>query len=402
MNHLPSDIPGFNASLNVFSALLILGAWAALRSGRTALHRRLMIATLVCSGVFVTASFIYHRFVGPNYYYGLGVMRLGYFFVIASRAITAAVLVPLILRGLQLAWQRRSQEYSRLARWTLPLWLYVSVSSVAVYGLIHRMPTPGLYKIRSRLEAAALLPGAPAWAGTYEGDGGNHGPDEVLTLGTDGYYRRGSPLYAAWGEADPSEDWGTVEQGNDGVLILRSGGWGPPKILRLIPWDDRVYAILDEEKLEFLNAVNARLEPKHRGFVGQKPCKWGGKRTPSNYRLVAKGAPQVPENWRPFLLERPVEAIITKVGPIRYVDGRRRITVEVDAGRLSGLVAEAQLYVRNFDGSTQIILSEVGQTSSSGEAWQVDGGQSFESQRLPWVGQKAFSYSVYGDIWEKR
>jgi len=365
-----------------------------------------MIAALSLSGVFVLASFVYHRVVGPNYFYGLGPIRLVYFFVIASRAITVIILIPFIVRALHLAWKRRSMEYARLARWTLPLWLYASLANVAVYGMIHRMPTPDLYEFESRLETAAMLPGAPSWAGTYRDDGGNHGSDDILTLGTEGYCRRGSMMYEVWGKADPSMDFGTVAPAGDGVLLLRSGGWGPARKLRLIPWDDRVYAIFDDEKLEFLNNANELLEPKERAFVWQMPYKAPngsrGRRTSAS--PVPSGLPVVPEDWNALLLRRPVEASVIKVGAIRYIDDvyPRRISVELDSGRSSGLAPGMLLQSKNFPHGSKIVLTSVGEHSSSGDAFQSDSSQPFESQRLPWIGQRAVSYSVFGDIWEKR
>lgn len=399
LNHVRSDIPAYIAGLDAFTALLLLGAWAAARHRRSELQRRLTGAAFVLSA-FSPGCFIFYRhLVGFVPFWGIGPTRLLYFPVLLSRAILAAAVVLMILRGLYLARTDRLMEYSRLARWTLPLWLYVAAAGAALFWMRDRAPASGWYELREKIDAAAGTPGAPAWAGTYSDDAGIEGPDIVVTLSTAGYYCRGCGR--SWGR-----DWGTVEPSGDGILLLRAAGWGPPKTWRLISWDDRVYAISDDQKLEFVNKVNESLGPGGRGFVGFMPYK-----SPENGRgglfmrgPAPLGLPRVPEDWRPLLLDRPVEAAITKVGPIRYVRDiyPRRISVELDAGRRRGLVPGQRLRLRNFESATEIVLMNVAEDSSSGEAWQSDVTQPFESQRLPWVGQLATSYWVPGDIWERR
>lgn len=277
--------------------------------------------------------------------------------------------------------------------------LFVSAVAAAAYWKLERGLTPRVDERKARVAAAAEAPGAPAWAGIYADDGGNHGAEDVLILSTAGYSHRGNYMSSR-------SEYGSVEASRNGVLLLRPAGWGRAKTLRLIPWDDRVYAIFDEQKLEFVNNVNKRLEPDGRLYVWQMPYKAPAGRHGGfgKTERIAASLPQTPDDWRPFLLDHPVEAAITKVGPVRYARDiyPRRIGVELDAGRNRGLVPGLRLRVKNFGSSTEIVLTSVAENSSSGEAWQGDAASTFESQRLPWVGEKAFSYAIYGDIWERR
>lgn len=399
MEQIASSLPGFNAFLDGLAAILLLGAWLALGRRQSSLHRGLAAAALTCSAAGGLSAVGYHYLAGPDFFYGLGRIRLVYFAVLASRALTVAIVVPLILRSLQLAWKGRFAEYSRLARLAIPLWLYASAASVAVYGMLHRMPTPGAFKLEERLRSEMSSPGAPAWVGEYADDGGFHGSEDILMLGTAGYVRRGSPMSSKY-------DWGSVEPRNDGAFLLRSGGWQSGKIVRLIPWDDRVYAVFEDDKLDFVGSVNKSLSLEKRDFIRHVPYKAPKDRRGGFLKkeVAPSGLPIVPEDWRPLLLTRPVDAVITKVGSIRYVPDiyPRRISVELNAGRDSGLAPGMRLQLRNFGGATEIVLTSVAEKTSTGDAWQSDVSRSFESQRLPWVGQKAVSYFVYEDIWDGR
>lgn len=277
--------------------------------------------------------------------------------------------------------------------------LLLSAATAAAYHILQRETAPDIHERASQLKSDAAAPGAPAWAGQYADEGGNHGADDVLTLSASGYCHRGNYM-------SDEGVCGSVKALGDGVLVLRPEGWGRAKTLRLIPWDERVYAVFDDQKMSFLNSVNSHLGPEGRGYIRQMRYKAPSDRRGrmGRARRAAAGPPRVPDDWRPFLLDRPVEARITKVGPIRYVraSGSRVIAVELDAGRSRGLVPGMRLELKNFGTSTDIVLTNVSESASSGEAEQSGDYYPLESQRLPWVGEKAVSYAVFGDTWEQR
>lgn len=395
MNYLQSDVAAFNAGLAILSAALLLGGWATVKRRRLGIHRRLMGGAVVCSA-FLLASCLYVRYIaGSVPFHGLGPILWAYNIIRLSLPILTAAVVLMVVRCLHLALTDRFAEYARLARRTLPLWLCVLALSLAAFWLRYERTPFGLPELVERIDAAVEASGAPAWAGKYRDDGGYHGPHQILTLSPEGYYLTGNRGWV-W-------TWGTVEPSQDGVFLLSKEGRKKARILRLIPWDDRVYAVFEDKKLEFFNDVNKNLEPDGRRYVWNLMYRTleNSRRSFGESMSKVAGVPRVPALWRPFLLERPVQAAITEVGRIRYTHGGylRRIEVKLDAGRRHGLLPGLTLHLRNFEGSTKIVITEVGEDSSSGEARQY-GISPLESQRLPWVGQRAVSYLVFEDIWE--
>ncbi len=132
-------LPTVNACLNAGSAVLLVSGWLAIRSRRTQLHRWLMVSALLCSAAFLTCYLYYHYQVGSVRFQGQGWVRTLYFSILLTHTVLATVIVPMILRALFLAWKQRFVEHARLARWTLPLWLYVSVTGVVVYWMLYRL-----------------------------------------------------------------------------------------------------------------------------------------------------------------------------------------------------------------------------------------------------------------------
>jgi len=132
-----SSLPALNAALNSASALLLAAGWLFIRSGNVAVHRRCMLAALATSTLFLTSYLIYHYHVGSVPFTGQGWTRRLYFTILISHTSLAVTIVPLVLITLYRALTSRFERHKRIARWTLPLWLYVSVTGVIVYGMLY-------------------------------------------------------------------------------------------------------------------------------------------------------------------------------------------------------------------------------------------------------------------------
>jgi uncharacterized membrane protein YozB (DUF420 family) len=133
------DLPALNATLNSLATVLLVTAWFLIRRGKRNAHRNVMIAAVVCSALFLTSYLIYHAQVGSVRFQGTGPVRVVYFTILITHTILAAA-VP-ILAGITLwfAGHRRWQRHRWIARWTLPIWLYVSVTGVVVYWMLYQM-----------------------------------------------------------------------------------------------------------------------------------------------------------------------------------------------------------------------------------------------------------------------
>lgn len=120
------------------AALLLLG-YGAIRAGRREVHRRLMLGAVACSTLFLTSYLVYHFEVGSVPFRKTGVVRGVYFTILLSHTLLAAAIVPLVLATLRRALSGRFDAHRRIARRTLPLWAYVSVTGVAIYWMLYRM-----------------------------------------------------------------------------------------------------------------------------------------------------------------------------------------------------------------------------------------------------------------------
>jgi putative membrane protein len=132
-----------NASLNGISAVLLTGGYLAIRNGKREVHKRFMIAAFAVSSAFLVSYLVYHYRVGHVAFTGQGWIRPVYFTLLISHTILAVVIVPLILVTLRRAWVERFDRHRAIARWTLPLWFYVSVTGVIVYVLLYQVYPPG-------------------------------------------------------------------------------------------------------------------------------------------------------------------------------------------------------------------------------------------------------------------
>lgn len=134
-----ANLPHLNALLNATCTALLLAGWWAIRDGRRQAHRRLMLAAFATSALFLASYLVYHAQVGSVRFTAQGPIRTLYFALLISHTVLATAIVPLVLITLKRGLDRRQRAHRALARWTLPLWLWVSASGVAVYWMLYRL-----------------------------------------------------------------------------------------------------------------------------------------------------------------------------------------------------------------------------------------------------------------------
>ena len=131
--------PTINASLNATTAVLLVTGWRFIRRKRIKAHRACMIAACVTAVTFFASYIYYHAHVGTTRFPGTGTGRAIYLGILASHTVLAAAIVPLAIVTVTLGLRDRRQTHRRIARWTLPIWLYVSVTGVIVYWMLYRV-----------------------------------------------------------------------------------------------------------------------------------------------------------------------------------------------------------------------------------------------------------------------
>ena len=131
--------PAINATLNGASAVLLLTGRSLIKHGRMAAHRAVMLSAFATSILFLISYLYYHYHVGSVHFRGQGWSRPVYFSILISHTILAAAIVPLILITLSRALRERFDRHRIIARWTFPLWMYVSVTGVIVYFMLYHL-----------------------------------------------------------------------------------------------------------------------------------------------------------------------------------------------------------------------------------------------------------------------
>ena len=134
-----SDLPAVNATLNAICFVLLTIGYILIRRGRVAQHRAVMIAAFSTSVLFLTSYVIYHAQAGSKPFPGQGFIRLVYFAVLIPHVVLAAAIVPMVLMTLSRGLKRQDARHRALARWTLPIWMYVSITGVIVYVMLYRL-----------------------------------------------------------------------------------------------------------------------------------------------------------------------------------------------------------------------------------------------------------------------
>lgn len=132
-------LPTVNAALNSIAALLLVRGWFLIKRRNFEAHKKTMLAAFATSTLFLASYLVYHSQVGSVKFTGTGAIRGIYFAILISHVILAAVITPLALITLYRAWKNQLDRHRRLARITLPLWLYVSVTGVVVYAMLYHL-----------------------------------------------------------------------------------------------------------------------------------------------------------------------------------------------------------------------------------------------------------------------
>ncbi|MGH9366641.1 MAG: DUF420 domain-containing protein [Thermoanaerobaculia bacterium] len=136
------DLPTVNAVLNAASGILVVLAYRAIRRLQIERHRRLMLSAATVSALFLVSYLTYHAMVGSVRFTAQGLPRAVYFTVLISHTMLAVATLPLVLRTLYLGLRRQDDRHRRIARWTLPIWLYVSATGVVVYVMLYHLYPP--------------------------------------------------------------------------------------------------------------------------------------------------------------------------------------------------------------------------------------------------------------------
>jgi putative membrane protein len=133
-----NQLPAVNATLNGASAVLLSLGYYFIRRRAITAHKRCMVGAFATSVLFLISYLVYHYHVGSVRFTGSGGIRIVYLVILISHTILAAVIVPLVLITLSHAWRARFEKHKRIARWTLPVWFYVSVTGVIIYWMLYR------------------------------------------------------------------------------------------------------------------------------------------------------------------------------------------------------------------------------------------------------------------------
>lgn len=152
-----SVLPVVNAVLNATAATLLLIGHRFIKKGNTKAHRKTMISVVVVSGLFLVSYLTYHGIHGSQPFQGSGWVRVLYFTILVSHSILAAAIVPLALITLVRGLRERYDSHKKIARWTYPIWLYVSVTGVVIYLMLYQLFPPQEAIQSSRAFLSSLL-----------------------------------------------------------------------------------------------------------------------------------------------------------------------------------------------------------------------------------------------------
>lgn len=133
------DLPAVNAILNATAAMLLVWGFTLIRRGRKRAHRRVMLTAFTVSVLFLISYLVYHAQVGSVRFQKAGVIRIVYLSILLTHTLLAATVPPLAILTLSRGLRGRFDKHRQIARWTLPIWLYVSVTGVVVYLMLYKM-----------------------------------------------------------------------------------------------------------------------------------------------------------------------------------------------------------------------------------------------------------------------
>jgi uncharacterized membrane protein YozB (DUF420 family) len=133
------SLPTVDAFLNATCTILLVTGYVMIRNKRIAAHRACMLSALGCSVLFLIGYLTYHFQVGTTRYEGEGILRPIYFTILLTHTVLAVAIVPMVLITLTRALKEKFDKHKAIARWTLPIWIYVSVTGVVVYLMLYQM-----------------------------------------------------------------------------------------------------------------------------------------------------------------------------------------------------------------------------------------------------------------------
>ena len=133
------DLPALNAVLNATAAGLLICGYALIRRRRIQAHKRVMLTAFIVSVAFLVSYLVYHYQAGSVRFQKTGLIRAVYLSILLTHTVLAALVPPLAVLTLRQALRERFDRHRRLARWTLPVWLYVSLTGVIIYWMLYRM-----------------------------------------------------------------------------------------------------------------------------------------------------------------------------------------------------------------------------------------------------------------------
>ena len=150
----PGDLPALNALLNATSAVLLVLGYILVRRRKLIAHRRVMMAAFAVSILFLTSYLIYHYQVGSVRFQRTGPIRVVYLTILLTHTVLAAAVPVLAVLSLSRGWRGQFEAHRRISRWTLPIWLYVSVTGVVVYWMLYRLGPAACLELRRAAQLA--------------------------------------------------------------------------------------------------------------------------------------------------------------------------------------------------------------------------------------------------------
>jgi uncharacterized membrane protein YozB (DUF420 family) len=133
------DLPALNGILNGIAAAFLLAGYACIKTGRRNAHQKCMVAALITSALFLASYVVYHWNAGSRPFPGQGLVRVVYFVILVTHVVLAATVPVLALLTASRGWRGQFDRHVRIARWTLPIWLYVSVTGVVIYLMLYQL-----------------------------------------------------------------------------------------------------------------------------------------------------------------------------------------------------------------------------------------------------------------------
>jgi len=134
-----STLPAVNATLNATSGIFLLTGYVLIKKRQINAHRNAMLAAFASSTLFLTSYLVYHYHAGSRPFPGVGAIRLVYFAILISHVLLAIAILPLAISTLTKGLRGQYDRHKRVAKWTFPLWMYVSVTGVVVYVMLYQL-----------------------------------------------------------------------------------------------------------------------------------------------------------------------------------------------------------------------------------------------------------------------